>query len=79
MMREKHGITFAGGQGKLRGKILRIAHLGWMDEHDLLVAIAALERGMTACGKMVSLGAGVSAAQEVFLRRPCSGRLTANP
>lgn len=79
MMREKHGITFAGGQGKLRGKIVRIAHLGWMDEHDLLVAIAAIERGMMEFGQEVSLGAGVSAAQEVLLRRHCSGRLTPYP
>ena len=69
MMREKHGITFAGGQGKLRGKIIRIAHLGWMGEYDMVVAIAALERGLTEIGQEVLLGAGVSAAQEVFHRQ----------
>jgi aspartate aminotransferase-like enzyme len=69
MMREKHGITFAGGQGKLRGKIIRIAHLGWMGEYDMVVAIAALERGLTEIGQEVPLGAGVSAAQEVFHRQ----------
>ena len=69
MMREKHGITFAGGQGKLRGKIIRIAHLGWMGEYDMVVAIAALERGLTEIGQEFPLGAGVSAAQEVFHRQ----------
>ena len=68
MMRDKHGITFAGGQGRLRGKIIRIAHLGWMGENDIVVAIAALERGLAEIGQEVSLGAGVAAAQEVFHR-----------
>ena len=76
MMREKHGITFAGGQGKLRGKIIRIAHLGWMGEYDMVVAIAALERGLREIGQDVLLGAGVTAAQEVFHRRSDDERLT---
>ena len=79
MMRDKHGITFAGGQGKLRGKIIRIAHLGWMGEHDLIVAIAALERGMTEVGQKVALGAAVAAAQEVFHQQCYTDRLTINP
>lgn len=76
MMREKHGITFAGGQGKLRGKIIRIAHLGWMGEYDMIVAIAALERGLREIGQDVPFGAGVTAAQEVFHRRFNEHRLT---
>ncbi len=68
MMREKQGITYAGGQGDLRGKIVRIAHLGWMNENDVIVAISAFERGLTEIGYDVSLGAGVAAAQEVFTR-----------
>ena len=79
MMREKHGITLAGGQGKLRGKIIRIAHLGWMAENDIVLAIAALERGLSDIGQDVQFGAGVAAAQEVFHRQSCSGRLTINP
>jgi aspartate aminotransferase-like enzyme len=69
MMRDKHGITYAGGQEKLNGKIIRIAHLGWMGEHDVIVAISALERGLAEIGYDVSLGAGVAAAQEVFNHR----------
>ena len=68
MMREKHGITYAGGQGDLSGKILRIAHLGWMNENDVIVAISAFERGLAEIGYDVSLGAGVAAAQEVFTK-----------
>ena len=66
MMREKHGITYAGGQGGLSGKIVRIAHLGWMNENDVIVAISAFERGLAEIGYDISLGAGVTAAQEVF-------------
>ena len=66
MMREKHGITYAGGQSDLSGKIVRIAHLGWMNENDVIVAISAFERGLAEIGYDVALGAGVTAAQEVF-------------
>ena len=65
MMREKHGITYAGGQGELSGKILRIAHLGWMNENDVIVAISAFERGLVEIGYDVALGTGVSAAQKI--------------
>lgn len=68
MMREKHGITYAGGQGDLGGKIVRIAHLGWMNESDVIVAISAFERGLAEIGYDISLGAGVAAAQEVFTK-----------
>lgn len=68
MMREKHGITYAGGQGTLAGKIVRIAHLGWMNENDVIVAISAFERGIAEMGYDVSLGAGVTAAQETLTK-----------
>ena len=64
MMREKHGITYAGGQGILSGRIVRIAHLGWMNENDVIVAISAFERGLSEIGYDFRLGAGVTAAQE---------------
>ena len=66
MMREKHGITYAGGQGILSGRIVRIAHLGWMNENDVIVAISAFERGLSEIGYDFRLGAGVTAAQEEF-------------
>ena len=66
LMRDKYGITYAGGQSQLSGKIVRIAHLGWMNENDVIVAISAFERGLAETGYDIPLGAGVSAAQEVF-------------
>ena len=66
LMRDKYGITYAGGQSQLSGKIVRIAHLGWMNETDVIVAISAFERGLVEMGYAIRVGAGVSAAQEVF-------------
>ena len=66
LMRDTYGITYAGGQSQLSGKIVRIAHLGWMDENDAIVAISAFERGLAEVGYDIPLGAGVTAAQEVL-------------
>ena len=66
LMRDTYGVTYAGGQSQLSGKIVRIAHLGWMNENDAIVAISAFERGLVEIGYEVPLGAGVTAAQEVF-------------
>ena len=66
LMRDKYGITYAGGQSQLSGKIVRIAHLGWMNENDVIVAISAFERGLVEIGYDIPPGAGIAAAQEVF-------------
>ncbi len=67
-LREDLGILFAGGQAHLKGKIFRIAHIGYFDDFDVLVAIAGLERALKAVGYGVELGVGLAAAQE-FLGR----------
>jgi aspartate aminotransferase-like enzyme len=67
MMRSKYGITYAGGQEKLKGKIFRIAHLGWMDEFDVLTAVGGLELGLKEMGYPVKPGAGVAAAMEALM------------
>jgi aspartate aminotransferase-like enzyme len=63
-----HGVTLVGGQEKLKGKIVRIAHMGYMDKFDILVAIAALELVLKKLGAKITLGAGVAAAEEVFYK-----------
>lgn len=65
-MRDKHGVTFAGGQAHLAGKIIRIAHLGWSCEYDVVTALSALEMGLTEMGYVVPIGAGVTAAEKVI-------------
>jgi len=64
-MREK-GIWIAGGQAQAKGKIFRIAHMGYIDEQDLLGTIGALESVLNDLGYKVQLGVGVKAAQEIL-------------
>jgi serine---pyruvate transaminase len=67
MMRDRFGITIAGGQGRLQGKIARIAHCGYFGAFDIVLTIAAFEMTLRELGHDVELGAGVGAAQRVFL------------
>ncbi|NLK08931.1 MAG: alanine--glyoxylate aminotransferase family protein [Firmicutes bacterium] len=55
-------VSFAGGQGDLKGKILRISHMGYCSELDVLTAIAALEMGLMKMGQDIEPGSGVKAA-----------------
>jgi aspartate aminotransferase-like enzyme len=66
-MRDKVGVTFAGGQDHLKGKILRISHLGYHDVFDTLTAISALELGFNKFGVNINLGSGIKAAENVIL------------
>jgi aspartate aminotransferase-like enzyme len=66
-MRDKYGITIAGGQSQLKGKIVRIAHCGYYGAFDILTAFTALEMTLSELGAEIELGAGVGAAQRVFL------------
>ncbi|TVR02657.1 MAG: alanine--glyoxylate aminotransferase family protein [Deltaproteobacteria bacterium] len=65
-MREQYGTHVAGGQDQLKGRILRIGHLGAVDPFDLLQALCALELALHEAGHPVRLGAGVAAAQEAL-------------
>lgn len=67
LMRDRFGITIAGGQGHLKGKIARIAHCGYFGAFDILVTIAGLEMTLSELGHELELGAGVAAAQRVFV------------
>ncbi|MBM4035584.1 MAG: alanine--glyoxylate aminotransferase family protein [Planctomycetes bacterium] len=69
LLRKKYGVVAAGGQEKLKGKIIRIGHLGYLDTLDTLGAIAALELVLAEMGARVPLGAGVAAAQSVLLEK----------
>jgi aspartate aminotransferase-like enzyme len=64
-LREK-GIWIAGGQAQAKGKIFRIAHMGFIDETDLLGTIGGLEVVLNDLGYKVELGVGVKAAQTVL-------------
>jgi aspartate aminotransferase-like enzyme len=66
-MRDKYGITIAGGQNQLKGKIARVAHTGYFGAFDILTTVAGLEMTLRELGYDAELGSGVAAAQAVFL------------
>jgi aspartate aminotransferase-like enzyme len=66
-LREKYGITAAGGQDRARGKIFRIAHLGYVDKFDVITAIAGIEMVLKGMGHPVRLGTGVAVAEELLM------------
>jgi len=65
-LRTRFGVTAAGGQDHLKGKIFRIAHLGYADTFDTITAVAATEMAIAALGGKVNLGAGVRRAEELL-------------
>jgi serine---pyruvate transaminase len=63
----KLGITANGGQDELKGRIVRIAHCGYFGAFDILTSLSGLEISLAKLGHDVEHGAGVGAAQKVFL------------
>jgi aspartate aminotransferase-like enzyme len=64
---DKFGITVVGGQARLKGKIIRIGHMGYTDELDVIGGLAALEMVLADLGRNVEPGVAVTAAQKVFM------------
>lgn len=64
---KQYGVTIAGGQDDLKGRIFRLGHCGWVNELDVVLLIAALERAMVQLGWPCDVGAGVAAAQRDLL------------
>jgi len=65
---KRFGITTVGGQDKLKGQIIRIGHMGYTDELDVISGLAALEMVLNDLGFKVEPGQAVTAAQRVFIR-----------
>lgn len=65
-LRKDYGVSIAAGQGELEEKILRIAHMGWINEQDLLMCFSLLEKVLKDSGYKFKLGASVAKLQEVF-------------
>ena len=66
LMRDRYGVTAAGGQARLKGKIVRIAHCGYYGAFDIVIALSALESALRDAGAEVEPGAAAGAAQRVF-------------
>lgn len=67
-MRDVYGVTIAGGQAELKGKVFRIAHMGFIEEFDIIAGVSCIEKVLHQMGYKFDLGSGVKAAQEVFLK-----------
>lgn len=67
VLKGEKGITIAGGQDDYKDKIFRVSHLGYYDELDMLAFIGALEQTLRAVGHRFEPGAGLAAAQQVFM------------
>jgi aspartate aminotransferase-like enzyme len=65
-MRDKMGVTLAGGQDQFKGKIVRIAHLGYFEPFDMIIAISAIEMALHKHGVTIELGKGVAVAQKIL-------------
>ncbi len=68
-LRNQYGITGAGGQDQLKGKVFRVSHMGYADTFDIITAISGIEMVLARMGyKGAPLGAGVAKAQEVLIQ-----------
>jgi aspartate aminotransferase-like enzyme len=67
--REAFDAVVANGQGEMKGKLFRIAHIGYYDYLDTIGILGALEHVLAkVTGKSIAYGAAVRAAQEVYAR-----------
>jgi aspartate aminotransferase-like enzyme len=65
-MREHSGVTIAGGQGPLRGKIARIGHIGYVGLRDVTAALDAIELAVSEAGVALERGAAAAAARDAY-------------
>ena len=66
IVRDRHGVTLAGGQGDLTGQIFRIGHIGWYDVFDITTALGAVELVLAELGADIERGRAAAAALEAF-------------
>jgi aspartate aminotransferase-like enzyme len=67
-LEKQYGLKLAGGQDNLKGKIFRLGHMGYIDQFDVLSAIAGVELVLLEMGHPVQPGSGVAAAQQVLAK-----------
>jgi aspartate aminotransferase-like enzyme len=73
-LKSEFGSTVAGGQGSLKGKIFRVAHLGYYDVTDILGFLSTLEIVLSRMGHRFALGAGLAAAEAEYIKRTGEAR-----
>jgi aspartate aminotransferase-like enzyme len=65
-MRKEYGISIAGGQENLKGRIIRIAHMGYINAQDVIMCLSVLEKVLADLGCKVTQGKSLKAFQEVY-------------
>ena len=65
-LEKQYGLKLANGQDQLKGKIIRLAHMGYIDQFDLLAGLAGVELVLLEMGHRLEPGCGVAAAQKVL-------------
>jgi len=65
-LRDRHGITIAGGHGEISDRLFRIGHIGWVDVFDIATALAAVELELVEAGADVERGVAVAAALDAY-------------
>ncbi len=66
MLKKDFGVTFAGGQETLKGKIFRVAHMGGIDREHTIESIKALEQVLAKLGHKFNAGSGTAAAEKIL-------------
>ncbi len=72
-LEKQYGLRLANGQDTLKGKIIRLAHMGYTDQFDVMAALSGLELVLLEMGYPVRPGSGVAAAQQIFAEAVNSG------
>lgn len=67
-MRDALGVGVQGGQDQMKGKLVRIGHMGYAGPFDMMVAVGAFELALEQCGHRFELGSGVAAVQRRIAR-----------
>ncbi|MFH1768730.1 MAG: alanine--glyoxylate aminotransferase family protein [Candidatus Omnitrophota bacterium] len=65
-LRKEYGLSIAGGQDALKDKIIRIAHMGSINQDDLIVGFSFLEKALSDLGYRFKLGVSLEKFQEVY-------------
>jgi len=66
ILKNVYGVTIAGGQSELKGKIIRIGTLGYIDSSDILVFFGALEGALKKMGYSFEWGISLAAVERVL-------------
>jgi aspartate aminotransferase-like enzyme len=65
-LRDRYGITVAGGHGELGSRMFRIGHIGYYDVFDITTVLAAVELLLVEAGADIEPGLAVTRALEAY-------------